>query len=103
MKILRLIKAGLALVALAGLLLGGTPVLAGSEVVGDFKTLSQAAIEQAAALINERAKAASQDDEDAQDRLRDAEKSLMRAQDRFGSGGYEGALDHANDVIEILK
>ncbi len=103
MKILQLIKAGFALVALAGLLLGGTPVLAGSEVVGDFKTLSQAAIEQAAALINERAKAASQDDEDAQDRLRDAEKELRRAQNRFGSGNYDGALDHTKDVEEILK
>ena len=103
MKILRLIKAGLAPAALAGLLLGASPALADSEVVGDLKTLSQAAIEQAAALIDERTKAASQDDEDALDRLRDAEKSLMRAQDRFGSGSYEGALDHAKDVKEILK
>ena len=49
MKILHLIKAGFAPAALAGLLLSGSPGLADSVAVGDLKTLSQAAIEQAAA------------------------------------------------------
>ncbi len=103
MNMLRLIKAGLALAALAGLLLSGSPGLADSKAEWDLKTQAQAAIEQAVTLIDERAIAAAKDDEDAQDQLRDAEVALMRAENRFGSGNYEGALDHAKEVEEMLK
>ncbi len=101
MKILRLIKAGLAPAALAGLLLGAAPAVADSDA--DYKALSEAAIELAATLVDAQAKATNQDDEDAVDRLDDAEKSLRRAQRRFGAGNYEGALDHAKEVEDILK
>ena len=89
--------------ALAGFLLSGGPGLAESKSEGDFKAQAEVAIELAGTLIDERAIAAGADDEDAQDQLRDAEVELMRAQNRFGSGNYEGALDHAMEVEEILK
>ena len=103
MKILRLIKAGLAPAALAGLLLGASPALADSAAEGDLKTLSEAAIELAGTLVDAQAKATSPDDEDAVDRLDDAEQTLWRARNRFGAGNYEGALDHAKEVEDILK
>ncbi|MCZ6479451.1 MAG: hypothetical protein O6929_03445 [candidate division NC10 bacterium] len=95
----------LMLMALAALLVSGAPALAGSEAQGDLATQAQTAIQQADVLIEEYAQqlASGEGDEDARDRLQEAEIELKRAESRFNSGNYEGALEHAEKVERELK
>lgn len=91
------------LAALAGLLVSTSPARA--EEQGDLRAQAEAAIAQAAAFLQEAAQTLTvtdPEDTESLDRHRDAEKELRRAQSRFASGNYEGALDHAARVEAAL-
>ena len=92
----------LMLTALAGLLVAGAPGLAAYAANGDLKALAEEAIYEATVLVAEYSQTLDATDEAGRERLRQAEKALQRAQNRFGSRNYEGALEHAEEAIAIL-
>lgn len=89
-------------VALAVVLTNVSPALGRRDNESEPEALARKAIQQASALIRQSARDAAQGDEDVTEPQREARKELQRARDCFDSGDYDNAIDHAEDVEEIL-